>query len=77
MTTHTDRLTVATTEGQQIHQTNTATESRDLAAVQGTATSLFDYLWDERPGWVCLATDHRIRDTKSKRKASDFRNAAW
>ncbi|MFF9577321.1 AAA family ATPase [Streptomyces rubiginosohelvolus] len=80
MTTNMDRPPVATTEGQQIHQTNTATESRDLAAVQGTdgtATSLFDYLWDERPGWVCLATDHRIRDIKSKTKASDFRNAVW
>lgn len=80
MTTNMDRPPVATTEGQQIHQTNTTTESRCLAAVQGTddpATSLFDYLWDERPGWVCLATDHRIRDIKSERKKTAFHNAAW
>lgn len=75
-----DRPPVATTEGQQIHETNTPTESRDLAATQGAsdvALTLFDWLWDDRPGWVCLATDHRIRDIKSKRKSSDFRNTAW
>ncbi|MBQ1081574.1 AAA family ATPase [Nocardiopsis sp. B62] len=41
------------------------------------ALRLLDWLWDERPGLVCLATDHRLRDIKSERKPSDFRNAAW
>lgn len=75
------RPPVATTEGRQSDLvTTTTTETRSLDAAQDgseVAADLFDYLWDERPGWVCLATDHRIRDIKSKRMSSDFRNSAW
>ncbi|CAO0835770.1 hypothetical protein SMICM17S_11377 [Streptomyces microflavus] len=49
MTTHTDRPPVATTEGQQIHQNTTATESRGLAVQQvmsNEATELYR-VWRE------------------------------
>ncbi|MFV2196007.1 AAA family ATPase [Nocardiopsis sp. LOL_012] len=41
------------------------------------ALVLLDWLWGDRPGLVCMATDHRLRDIKSGRKPSNFRNAAW
>ncbi|WP_030212964.1 AAA family ATPase [Streptomyces sp. NRRL WC-3626] len=81
MTTNTQQPPADQAEGCQENELPvTPSEARDLSTPQSgldTALTLFDWLWDDRPGWVCLATDHRIRDLKSGRKSSDFRNAQW
>nr|WSZ99547.1 AAA family ATPase [Streptomyces sp. NBC_00857] len=79
MTTDMQRPPVATTEGRPSNPVTTS-KTQDLSTAQdgsNPALTLFDFLWDDRPGLVCIATDHRLRDIKAGRKPSKFSNAGW
>ncbi|MFJ6308243.1 AAA family ATPase [Streptomyces althioticus] len=79
MTTDMQRPPVATTEGRQSDPVATS-KTQDFSTSQDVpapALTLFDWLWGDRPGLVCIATDRRLRDIKAGRTKSKFSNAGW